>query len=563
MKRMLKKSVSIILLSILIASITLSGCGNTNVPAPGNQGTVATPTPGSNTEQNQDKPASIVDNSKLTKVTVFADIDPTVKETCKDLNDNEAFKELEKRTGVHAEWIHPTEVNQQFTLLIASGQYPDVIMYNWKAAPGGVVKYAQDGVILKLNDLVRDYAPDLSAILEKYPGVHRDLTDANGDIYYLPRLFLHPEANIFKGPLIRRDWLEKLNLEVPTNVNELYEVLKAFRDRDPNGNNKQDEWAMSGGCYADGGGFISTAAFSVGMLSWAWDVHYDFYLKDGQVKFGPIEPAFKEALAFANKLYNEKLLDPDYLVNDRSKLDAKVMNDQVGFLFHYQPTNFLRNMAEKNPEFDLVGIPYLKGLDGQKGDFDSSLIQTMSPDGIAITTSAKYPEEVMKWLNYGYTEEGHKLFNFGIEGESYVMKDGVPTYTDTIMKNPDGLSLGAALSKWTMGVSKWAVAQDIQVFRQYVMTDYSRESIQAWADSVDFDPFERILPAIEKTPEKAERYTAIMTDVKTYVAEMTDKFVFGKESLDKYDEFVNKLKQMNIEEAIQIQQEAYEMYKSK
>lgn len=246
MKKMLKVF-STLLFTILITSLTFTGCTVVNTPPASSQETQATPAPGTAGEEKPDAVASIVDNSKLTKVTVFADIDPTVKETSKDLNENEAFKELERRTGVHVDWIHPNEVNQQFTLLIASGQYPDVIMYNWKAAPGGVVKYAQDGVILKLNDLIKNYAPDLTRILEKHPGAKKDLTDSNGDIYYLARFVLTPESNIFKGPLIRRDWLEKLNLKVPTNVNELYEVLKAFRDQDPNGNNKQDEWAMSGG----------------------------------------------------------------------------------------------------------------------------------------------------------------------------------------------------------------------------------------------------------------------------------------------------------------------------
>lgn len=563
MKKMLR-TFSIILLCTIITAISLSGCGKISTNDPAGQGTQeGTTHSGTSETSSSSKPASIVDNSKLTKVTVFADMDPSAKETCKDLNDNEAFKEFERRTGVHVEWIHPTEVNQQFTLMIASGQYPDVIMYSWKTAPGGVVKYAQDGVILKLNDLVKNYAPDLVRLLNENPGAEKDLTDSEGDIYYLPRLILTPESNIFKGPLIRRDWLEKLNLKTPTNTNELYEVLKAFRDNDPNGNGKQDEWGMSGGCYVDGGGFISTAAFSIGVISWVWDVHYDFYLKDGQVKYGPIEPAFKEALAYTNKLYNEKLLDPDYLVNDRTKLDAKVMNDQVGFVFHYQPTKFITSMADKNPDFDIVGIPYLSGPDGQKGIYDSSLIQTMSAEGFAITTSCKYPEEVMKWLNYGYSDEGNLLFNFGMEGKSYTMKDGIPTYTDVILKNPDGLAPGTALSKWTMGISKWTSVQDVEVFRQYVMTDYSRESITAWASSIDYDPFSKILPAIEKMPDKAERFTAIMTDIKTYVAEMTDKFVLGKEPLDKYDEFVDKLKKMNIEEAIQIQQEAFEMYKTK
>lgn len=560
------KRFSILMLSLVLLLTMVTGCNKLDLSSGTSSNTTTASSSGTTagTGSSAEEKTSIVDNSKLSEVTVFADMDPATKQTCKDLNDHEVFKELEKRTGVKVNWIHPTEVHQQFTLLVASGSYPDVIMYHWKDAPGGVAKYEQDGVILKLNDLIKDYAPDFARILDEYPAVKKDISDPEGNLYYLARLILTPESNIFKGPLIRRDWLEKLNLNVPTNVDELYDVLIAFRDGDPNGNNKKDEWGMSGGCYADGGGFMSSAAFSVGMITWAWGIDRAFYIDNGQIKFGPLQPEFKEVLMYMNKLKNEGLLDPDYLLNDRSKLDAKVMNEQVGFLFHYQPTNFLTKMADVNPEFDLVGIPYLSGPNGQKGNYDPSLIQKTSADGlIAITTSAKYPEEIMKWLNYGYTEEGNLLFNFGIEGESYNIVNGVPTYTDLIKNNPDGLALNVALGKWTMGISKWASVQDVEVFRQYTVTDYSRESIQAWASSIDFDPNERILPTLERSPEDAEKYSAIWIELKTYVEQMTDRFIFGKESFDNYDAFLDTIKSLKVEEALKLQQQAYDRFMAK
>ena len=153
--------------------------------------------------------------------------------------------------------------------------------------------------------------------MNEYPQIKRDIVDAEGDMYYVPHFVLTPENNIFKGPLIREDWLVKLGLEVPETVDELYNVLVAFRDGDPNGNNEKDEWAMSGA-----GAFTSSGAHSPGQLSWAWDTTPSFYLRDGKVQYGPLDPQFKDALAFMNKLYNEGLLDPDYIVMGRSQLDA-------------------------------------------------------------------------------------------------------------------------------------------------------------------------------------------------------------------------------------------------
>ena len=559
------KGISIITLILLIVTGTIAGCGSSNTA--GSTSSAASNTAAATAAGSSSAgPAStsIVDSSKLTKLSVFAAMDPATAQSCKELNDCEVFKELEKRTGVHVDWIHPTDVDQQFNLMVASGKYPDLIKYNWKGVKGGAAKYAQDGVILKLNDLIKNYAAGLNSVISKYPIVSKEMTDALGDMYYLPELIVTPENNIYKGPVIRKDWLEKLNLSVPADVNQLYEVLKAFKEKDPNGNGKADEWGMSGACNLTGGGFMTTSAHSIGHLSWAWDTNTGFYLKDGKVKYGPMEPEFGDALKYTNKLYAEGLLDPDYIVNDRSKLDAKVMNDQVGFCFHYQPTNFMTQMAGKEPNFNIAGIPYLKGPGGQKGDYDGSLIQTVVNDGcMAITTACKYPEEAMKWLDYCYSEEGNLLFNFGIENKSYTMQNGVPTYTDLILHNPDGLTSSVALGKWSMSVCKWSIIQDVNYFRQYVVTDYSRDSIKAWIDSVDFDPFEKILPVVEKSPEDTETYTAIMADIETYVAEMTDKFVLGKESFNNYDNFVQTLKNMKIEEAIALQQTGYDKYESK
>lgn len=548
-----------LLVCIMLLFGTMAGCqktGDGDGKTTTTQGAAKSTTKGTATEKATEGPTTIVDNSKLKELTIFTEMDPATAQSCKDLNDHEVFKELERLTGVHVNWIHPTSP-EQFDLMINSGisNLPDLIRWNWPGISGGPAKYFEDGFIIKLNDLIPEYAPNFTKLMEEYPAVRLASMDANGDFYFMPMVKIDAEVNVFKGLLVRQDWMEKLKIDTPTDIDSFYEALVKMRDGDPNGNNQKDEWAFSGTSVTD------SSALSIGRLMWAFNTTTDFHLENGKVVFGPYTPQFKDALMFLNKLYNEELLDPDYLLLDRSKLDAKVMDDKVAFLFHFQPTNFMTLMAEKNPEFELLGIPYLKAPDGTYGNYDGSLVETVVPAGcVAITTACKYPEEALKWLDYGYGYEGNILLNFGIEDKSYVMENGIPKYTDLILNNPEGLTKSVAHGKWSLSVNKWAMIQDVEYYRQYVVTDYSRESIANWAVSIDFDPYQRMLPAIPRTPEESEQVAAIMTEVKTLRDEMCDKFVLGKEDFSKFDDFVAQMKKYNIDEAIRLTQVAYERY---
>lgn len=561
MRKKVFLSIAFLLVFVLICG-TMAGCKKTESDAgqttttakdAGKETTKAKETDKSTTTT--EGPTTIVDNTKLKELTVWTEMDPATAQSCKDLNDHEVFKELERRTGVHVNWIHPT-TGEQFNLMIASGEYPDLIRHGWPNITGGAAKYCEDGIIIKLNDLISEYAPNFVKLMEEYPEVRLSSIDANGDYYFMPMVKIDPEVNVFKGLVARQDWLDKLNIDMPLDIDSFYEALVKIRDGDPNENGEKDEWALSGA-----GSVTGSSAHTIGRLIWSWGTTTGFHLDNGKVVFGPIEPQFKDALMFLNKIFQEGLLDPDYLLLDRSKLDAKVMDNKVGFCYHYQPTNFMTLMADKDPVFNIQGVPYFKAPDGTYGNYDGSLVEMVVSAGcVAVTTACKYPEEAIKWLDYAYGYEGNILFNFGIEGKSYVMDNGIPKYTDLILNNPEGLSKSVAHGKWSVSVNKWAMIQDVEYYRQYVVTDYSRDAIATWAACIDFNPYDKIIPVLPKTPEENEQIAAIMTEINTYKDEMCDKFVLGKESFSNYDNFVNTIKRLNIDEAIRLTQQAYERF---
>ena len=202
------------------------------------------------------------------------------------------------------------------------------------------------------------------------------------------------------------DWLEKLGLDVPKTPEDLYNILKAFKEKDPNGNGENDEIPMSGVSFTGGHG--------IGNLIWMFGSTMDIYVEDGKVKYGVLEDKFEEGLRYIVKLFEEGLIDPDYLLNDRSKMDNKFMNNKVGFIYSLQPGNFYKNMNDGTRL--VLGIPYLANEGVKNNVFDSTFTDDISPVSIAVTTANKNPSGSLKWLDTLYSEKGIEIMNYGKEG---------------------------------------------------------------------------------------------------------------------------------------------------
>ncbi|MBQ3168651.1 MAG: extracellular solute-binding protein, partial [Clostridia bacterium] len=181
-------------------------------------------------------------------LTVFMETDVKWSATKNSVAEVGSYQTIMEKTGVNLEFNHPAAGQQadQFNLMIASNNLPDIIYYNWASVSGGPAKYIEDGTILALNDYLEDWAPNFLAYMEKYPDIRKQTVLDDGTYYMLPMIRLDEETGAgtwFKtaGFMIRQDWLTALDLEMPTTISELHDVLVAFRDNDPNGNGEADE----------------------------------------------------------------------------------------------------------------------------------------------------------------------------------------------------------------------------------------------------------------------------------------------------------------------------------
>ena len=497
------------------------------------------------------KEVSMVDGEIPKELTIFAPLGAHAKNAgAKNNNDILSFQLMEEKTGCHVNWIHPVTgaAAEKFNLLIASGNLPDMIVHEWQEVPGGAKMYYEDEMIVSLTDLIDEHMPNLATFNKENPEITKQFTYDDGEFYYIPFIRGDEELRVYLGPQIREDWLKKLNLEIPKNTEELREVLMAFKTGDPNGNGIADEIPMSGV------GFETTTT-GIGNLSWAFGTHYSFYRDGNEIKYGILEDRFTEALEYISGLYADGLIDIDFLLNDRSKMDAKFTGDKVGFVYSFQPTYYANSMDDG--EKRVTGIPHLTGPHGDQKCYVPEYANSITYQSAAITTANKNPVGTAKWLDEFFGKDGREFMNFGQEGKTFNWEDGYPRLTDYLLNNPNGKEVAAMCG---MNISAYeSQFPTIQDWRYYEQTlhPWAKESIKTWSSSADITG---IIPPVSFTEEENEKVTQIMSQVETYVTENINKIVIGKQSIDTIPEIRERIRKMGIDDVIKIYNEAYKRY---
>jgi putative aldouronate transport system substrate-binding protein len=493
--------------------------------------------------------------NKQISLTVFAGLAERAAVSIKSYGEMAAFQELEKRTGIDLVFQDAPvgQAREQFNLMLAANDMADLIYYEWPVYfAGGPQKALEDEVIIELGGLIKGYAPNFSKILAEHENVRRDsITDA-GLFYMMPLLKMDLADRVSGGFQIRKDWLDKLGLKIPVTINEWYTVLKAFKEKDPNGNGKADEIPFINSKIVDING--------VERFCYAWGFPTEFYMENRIVKYGPMQPAYKDFLITMRKWYQEGLIDPDFLVSDRKDHDSKVTSEvggaYYGLINSYMGT-YTGVMQKINPAFNIREVPLPAAPDGKHYDFHTDQARAVQTTGFALAASNKYPVESIKLLDYFYSEEGRILMNLGIEGLTYKIENGRYLFTDLITKNPDGLPLDRAISKYTPAGTACRLYQDPRYWEQMMAYGNQREASVVLQNNTA----ERVLPPITPTPEESARLASIQNEINTYFKEMFAKFVMGQVSIEReFDTYLNTLKSLNINEAIAIQQRALDRY---
>ncbi|CAK4840679.1 unnamed protein product [Aphanomyces euteiches] len=317
--------------------------------------------------------------------------------------DNPYIKYLEQKTNTQLDitFLPHDQYADQLKFKFASGTFPDVYQ-SWSGPEADLI---ESGKVLELNDLIEQYGPNLK---KNIPQESWDAVTVNGKILAIPQ----PNQLSSSVLYIRKDWLDKLKLEVPKTSDDLLTVLKAFRDGDPNGNGLKDEIPFSMREKLAWGESI----FGMWGVTSAW--HEMYY--DNKVQFADIHPNMKTALGYFNTLYKEKLLDPEFLTNSKAVQQQKIKSGLVGTWSHVPnlASQWQLDITAGDPgeKVDVIAIPTPHGVgyDGPVGTAWSPVNKTY-----ILFKSAKNPEAIIKYLDWLISDEGQIFTSLGLEGTSY------------------------------------------------------------------------------------------------------------------------------------------------
>ena len=458
-----------------------------------------------------------------------------------NLGDMPMFQELKKRTGINVEYKSPIGAHkEQFNLLIASGDYPDIIGYDWFVCMGNPSKPIEDNIIIPLNDVIDKYAPNLKGLLEKYPNQAKQHRTDEGIYFGFPGLTSEEEENweslsIYQGPIINETLFEKYNIEKPTTIDEWHKALTTLKD-----NGVKYPLSIEGKSLKNPG--------HDSFLFGAYNTCYGYYIDDdGKVTYGPIEPAFKEALMTYNKWYEEGLLDAEFVSTDGTLIQRKITDGSAAATIGYVSRIALWGIES---EFNYGGVPYPTLNKGEKPEFGQLAMGGGYAYYNAISTQCEDIELAAKYLDYSYTEEGARLHNYGIEGVTYEMVDGVEVFHDDILENFEKVNPYSVL---------FASVSEKNRADQRNRLPAQQEALVTWKTNME----KHGMPAVTPTAEESDMMAEYDTEIQTYVEEMVLKFITGNESFDNYDAFVANIKALGIDEVIASKQAQLERFENR
>ena len=459
----------------------------------------------------------------------------------------QVWQEAAKRTNVSLKGtisLSNSNEEEAFNLMMSSGNLADIIGY---VDASSLEKLGRDGGMIPLNDLIKEHAPNIQKVLDEDARFRQTAYSLDGNIYQIPK---NQELKAAEFWWIRQDWLDKLNLKAPTTVDELHDVLYAFRNEDPNGNGLKDEIPLF-----DRAGWKKPDEYL-----YLWDTSLEFYPRDGKMKYEPLEENFKTGVSNMIKWYQEGLIDPEIFTRGASSRDTLLGGDLGGCTHDWVSTaNYNSTLQETIPGFQMVAIAPPADQNGVVKE----RVSRYPGVGWGISSQCKDPVTVIKFMDYFFTEEGSDLMNWGIEGDTFTRDaDGSKHFTDTVLQSeltPIGYlrSIGA---QYRIGMCQDGDYEYATMKEDGIEANKLYNGHDEWFDD-SLPPYLDGKMALKYTSDDETEYKNIMASIKPYVDEKFQSWILGVNDFDsEYDTFIKELKARGIDRALEINQKAYDTF---
>lgn len=450
------------------------------------------------------------------------------------------FKEMERKTNIH--FIFNTPPTDSFTtrkkLLFASNELPD-IFYASSLSNTEITRYSKQGLLVPLEGLIAQYAPNIQKMFEEHPDVKKSITALDGHIYALPSV--DRSLPWYRSPLwYNGSFLKALNVtKLPETTDELYELLIRIKNEDPNKNGERDEIPLTTAKMEEINqwfmGFFGIVSIGHGVYN-------------GQVKYGAIQPEYKAYLEYMHRLWEEGLLDHETFSQSDEQKNAKGIDNRVGLYASWGPGAFL-GMSDnlENPMMQpVIGPAIAKPV--------IPISSGQSVGQFAITKENPSPEATIRWIDYSYSQEGSAFLHSLYEGDIWEWADKEKTIRKYISGLPREYR-GTLTPNYGINVPHWTQIEYAKSFKNE-FSDFNYRETETKIIANGQVPF----PDVFLKPEELDQITGIATVLNDYVVQMEEKFITGEEPLSNWDLYVQTLKDFGVDQLVEVYQAAYERF---
>lgn len=459
------------------------------------------------------------------------------------LMDQEWYPAMKESAGVEIDLINGGsrgEYYQQVDLQIASGGLPDLFMLNLAQQ----TIYGGEGALVDWAPLIDEYAPNIQAFIDENP-TYAALISTGENIYGIGAEY----PRISAVTLYRADLFEQAGIdEMPETIDEFTDDLRTLRDEFSDVDNFYP--------FQGRGSFIEfRSVFGANdYIDENGTVHGRY---EGGSGYDINSQGFRDLVEWLKLLYDEDLIDPEWVagIQTEETWQTKMLTGKgaVSDDFFTRPAWFMANAdLEEYPTYQIDVMPLFKDENGNQLKRPST---TRFPNdryvAINAETSDAMRETIVRFHDFLFTDVGINYVALGVEGESYEMVDGEPSFLIDWEEQ-------AAIP---MGTPHWFIAQDRFTFAMPVDNElyyqYQSPLVKSFAEDY-FSNYVESYPQLKYTTDQLRRRSDLTGQVVPAVEAGVVEFVNGSRPMSEWQDFLDEMNELGFTEIEEIDQAAYD-----
>ncbi len=429
---------------------------------------------------------------------------------------------------------------ESFNLMIAGRDYMDIlgVMNYYSTGHEGAI---EDEVIIDLKDDLQEYCPNYWNLLTSNDTAYMTQLTESGYMGCIAQL-LKKAGTENQGMVIRKDWLEESGVTSTETVDDFEKYLQYALD--------------TYGAYA----YMNYSGLEANLAA-MFNTTGGMEVHDGKVVHTYDSDEFRNYLTKMNDWYKKGIIDVEfYNDTDVTTVRQDMANDLCSYV-EGSATNMshVYDMNQDNTKMQLMGIDYPKaeGVDEIKVAKATTIIK--NSDTWSISTACGDHTDLLKLVNWLYSEEGQLLYNWGEEGVAFDYdENGDPQWTDLVVNNADGLNFMFASYLYATGTGSVFFPGVYDMEKEfYSYDDEQLAAVDTFASMGDSDEWS--MPSyVSLTIDEQIEYNTYATDLETYTEGMILKFVMGDEPMENYDAFIEQCYAMGLQKMLDLYQGAYD-----